>query len=138
MPKSDPRIGDVYYYPYVWTRQGEGALPEKDRPCCLVLRLPVKLRGVDVFLLAISTTGFPEGGDGLLMPPDEVSRIAGLDHRVDHWLTTSEFNETNHEAACFQPREYRGTLSNGFMKDVVKPKVLAALEMAVARKQAGR
>jgi hypothetical protein len=136
LPRSDPRIGDVYYYPYIWARQGDDSLAEKDRPCCVVLRLPVKLDGVDVFLLAISTTGFPGDGDGLLIPPEEIARIAGLDATTAHWLTTSEFNETAHETKVFRDSEYRGTFSVTFMKDKVRPKVLAALEMAVARKRA--
>lgn len=126
MPDSNPQIGDVYYYPYVWNCQFQGAVAEKDRPCCVAIRLQTSFKdGCNVFMLAISTTGFPEGGMGLEIPTDEIRRISGLNASQTHWLTTSEDNRTIHTSPVFDPSEYRGTFSNDFMKNTVFPHIKA-------------
>ncbi len=126
MPASDPQIGDVYYYPYIWKRQFVGAAAEKDRPCCVAIRLKNTHKdGFNVFMLAISTTGFPEDGTGLEIPKEEIRRIAGLKTGEAHWLTTSEDNRTTHTSQVFDTGEYRGTFSPEFMKDTVWPHIKA-------------
>ena len=124
MPGSDPQIGDVYYYPYVWKRQFAGAEAEKDRPCCVAIRLQKgSFDGINVFMLAISKSGTPEGGDGIKIPTEELQRIKGLDYSSDHWLTTSEDNRTVHDSPVFDEFEYRGTFSADFMKTTVRPRI---------------
>lgn len=138
LPRSDPQLGDVYYYPYIWARQGKGAEPEKDRPCCVAIRLPVKIEGSDVFLLAISTTGYPENGAGIRIPKDELALLHGLDAETETWLTVSEYNAAAHEYEYFDTTEYRGSFSLKFMRDTVVPEVRAMLEIAAAKMKAGR
>lgn len=138
MPDSNPQSGDVYYYPYVWNRQPDGASAEKDRPCCVAIRLPHLVNGVDVYLLALSTSGLPEGGDGIVVPAHEVARLRGPDPRKECWLTTSEFNATRHTSQSFMGMEYRGSFSADFMRNAVRPKVIAMLQVAVARQKTGQ
>lgn len=124
MPGSDPQIGDVYYYPYVWKRQFDGAEAEKDRPCCVAIRLQKgSFDGMNVFMLAISSSGTPEDGDGIIIPPSELKLIKGLNFNTETWLTTSEDNRTVHDSPVFDQAEYRGTFSPKFMKETVFPHI---------------
>lgn len=138
MPNSDPKIGDVYYYPYIWKRQGPDALAEKDRPICVTLRTPVKIGGIDVFVLAISKSGYPDDGSGIEIPKAEIARISGLNPNIPRYITTSELNETVSEFEYFCAAEYRGSFSANFMKNVVYPKVEGLLQLAVEKRKAGK
>lgn len=138
MPNSDPQLGDVYYYPYIWERQSNGAEPEKDRPCCVAIRLPVPISGYDVFLLALSTSGYPDGGAGIPIPKAELERIQGLSSDTDAWLIISEYNTAHHDYEYFDAMEYRGRFSEKFMCGSVHPEVRSMIEMAVAKMKSGR
>ncbi|MBT9383347.1 hypothetical protein KM176_05700 [Pseudooceanicola sp. CBS1P-1] len=142
MPNSDPQIGDVYYYPYIWQRQikedGEDAVAEKYRPCCVAIRLPVLIDGVDVYLLSISTKDYFDRADRIVIPPEEIALINGLDPRVTSYLTVCEYSETIHNSPVFSEMQYRGTFSINFMKNVVTPKIRPMLEMAISKRQAGK
>lgn len=138
LPDANPQAGDVYFYPYIWQRQPTGAICEKDRPCCVALRLPKPIYGVDVYMLAISTSGFPEGGDGIQIPKAELECLSGFDSNVPHWLTTSEFNATIHLDGYFSAMEYRGSLSNEFLKLQVIPKVRNMIAIAFEKNKMGK
>ena len=138
LPDTNPQAGDVYFYPYTWQRQPTGATSEKDRPCCVTLRLPKPISGVDVYMLAISTSGFPADGDGIQIPKAELERLSGIDPTVPHWLTTAEFNATIHLDGYFSTMEYRGSLSNAFLKSQVIPKVRSMIVMAFEKNKMGR
>lgn len=125
MPGSDPQIGDVYYYPYIWKRQTidrwgkpipiDDVEAEKDRPCCIAVRLKNSFKdGKNVFILAISSSGYPEGGTGIEIPHEEIALIKGLDPNVRRWITTSEDNRTLSTSPIFHESEYRGTFSKKF------------------------
>lgn len=129
MPDSNPQIGDVYYYPYVWLRQGPHGEPEKDRPSCVAVRFPSgKLyRGADVFLLALSQSGVPQGGYGIEIPADEIARLRKLDQTKTTYLVTSEHNADLSDHPSFVGLEYLGTLSPEFMKSVVYEEIKVRL-----------
>lgn len=144
MPNFDPQPGDVYYYPYVWERQLNAVLPydvveaEKERPCCVTLRLPRPIMGYDTYMLAISKSGYPVGGSGIEIPSGEIRRLTGLDPNVRRWLTTSEYNSTVHTFDAFSQMEYRGRFSPSFMKNKVVPQVRGMLSMSIERMKAGK
>lgn len=120
MPGSDPQTGDVYY-PYIFKRQlGGGGEPEKDRPCCVALRLRVgSFRGADTFLLALSQSGVPHDGFGVLVPKEVVGRLRRLDVTRDTHMVTSEFNSDTAEHPSFQDREYLGSMPRDFLRPVL-------------------
>lgn len=129
LPDSNPGIGDVYYYPYVWLRQGADGEPEKDRPCCVAVRLPVgkRYRGANVFMLALSQSGVPYGGYGIQVPRAEIARLRKLDQSSETYLVTSEHNADLADHPSFDSLEYLGTFSSDFMKRVVFPAIRARL-----------
>lgn len=138
LPNSDPKIGDVYYYPYIWSRQAPDDDAEKDRPCCVTLRLPAPVNGYDVILLALSKSGWPDDGDGIEVPKAEVARISGLSKELSCFLTISEVNYATHDFEYFDKTEFRGTFSPEFMKDTVGPRIIPLLEMVVSKMKAGK
>lgn len=121
LPHSDPQIGDVYYYPYVWLRQGQHGEPEKDRPCCVAVRMPPGrvYRGADVFMFALSQSGVPHDGYGIEVPPSEIAHLRKLDQTLPTYLVTSEHNSDLSNHPTFHDLEYLGTFSKEFMKTVV-------------------
>ena len=121
MPGSDPQTGDVYYYPYLWKRQWAGAESEKDRPCCVVLRLVTgRIRGADTIMLALSQSGFPVGGYGVIVPADYIANLKRLGASVETCLVTSEFNADMSDRPSFEDREYLGALPIAFVKTVLQ------------------
>lgn len=120
MPGSDPQTGDVYYYPYVWKRQGRFADPEKDRPCCVALRFTAgAYRGANTFLLALTQSGVPDGGYGIVVPVEIVATLRRLDRHAQTYLVTSEFNADTSEHPSFEDCEFLGRMPRWFMKDVL-------------------
>lgn len=116
MPGSDARTGDVYYYPYVWKRQGAWAEPEKDRPCCVAIRLQSPLRGSDVFMLALSQSGIPDGGFGEVVPEEYVAALKRLDRSSPTHVILSEYNADLSEHPNFHDLEYLGSLPIEYIK----------------------
>lgn len=120
MPGSSPQTGDVYYYPYLWKRQGAWADPEKDRPCCVAIRLQSSLRGSNIFMLAITQSGVPEGGFGVVIPHEHVRNLRRLSLETPTFLVTSEFNSDLADHPNFADHEYLGTLPLEYIKSVGK------------------
>lgn len=121
MPGSDPQTGDVYYYPYVWLRQGEHGVPEKDRPCCVAIRLTSgKFRGSDTFLLALTQSGVPDGGYGEEVPKEIISGLRRLDSSQPTWLVTSEHNADLSDHPSFEDCEYLGKIPLDYLKPVLQ------------------
>ena len=120
MPGSDPQTGDVYYYPYVWKRQGAWAEPEKDRPCCVAVRLQSSLRGADIFMLALSQTGIPEGGFGEIVPDVYVAALKRLDRNAPTYVVLSEYNSDRAGHPSFQDVEYLGSLPIDYIRQLGK------------------
>lgn len=132
LPDNDPQSGDVYYYPYRWHRQHPGAEAEKDRPCCVAIRLKAPFRGRSIFVLALSTTGVPVGGFGVIVPEEEMRRLRRLGPGPC-WLTTSECNLTDPASPAFTRSEYLGTFSEQFMRGVVLPQLEGAIRQETTR-----
>lgn len=121
MPGSEPQTGDVYYYPYVWLRQGEHGEPEKDRPCCVAIRLTNgKFRGSDTFMLALSQSGVPEGGYGEEVPKEIIEGLRKLDSSQQTWLVTSEHNADVSDHPSFEDCEYLGAIPLDYLKPVLQ------------------
>ena len=124
MPGSNPQTGDVYYYPYIWKRQF-GAESDKDRPCCVALRLNSgSFRNSNTFLFAISQSGVPEGGYGIELPKEIVLTLDRLDAMEPTYLVTSEYNSDLADQPSFDDCEYLGTIPVEFLKSQVLPEVI--------------
>lgn len=121
MPGSDPQTGDVYYYPYVWLRQGEYGEPEKDRPCCVAIRFTKGgFRGSDTFMLALSQSGVPEGGYGEEVPKEIIEELRKLDSSKPTWIITSEHNADVSDQPSFEDCEYLGTIPKSYLLPILK------------------
>ena len=88
-------------------------------------------------LLALSTTGLPDGGHGLLVPRAELERIHGFDPLDEVWLTTSELNQTDKDHPYFDGAEYRGTFTTEWIKNDVFPLIRGEVELAAEKSKKG-
>jgi hypothetical protein len=125
---KEPQIGDVFYTPYIWDRQ-DVKDSEKDRPCCVALRL--KSRKTDlksgelwnVALLAITKDGNESTNVKIQIPAEEIARIEKFSYTDVRYLVVSEHNIGLNDSEFFNEYEYRGTFSKEFMKGVVYPAI---------------
>lgn len=126
-PRS-PEIGDVFYCPYVWDWQ-RLRVSQKDRPCCVAVRLRSKKHDVlsgenwNVALLAITKDPDERNNVKIEIPPEEISRIKKFKETDIRYLVVSENNITLDDQPFFNEYEYRGSFSKDFMKKVVYPEI---------------
>jgi len=95
-------------------------MSEKDRPCCVALRLNSgAFRGANTFMLALTQSGVPDGGYGEVVPPEIVKGLKRLDASAVTHLVTSEFNSDLSDHPNFDNIEYLGKLPMEFLKPII-------------------
>ena len=92
MREPAPANGSVISYSYLWKWQYDRGETEgrKNRPACLVLKIP-RAGKTHLVLLAISGTP-PQGDQIALSIPDLERQRAGLKDFKEAWITVSEYN----------------------------------------------
>jgi len=91
---DQPKVGDVWQYPYLWARQDARGETEgrKSRPCLLAFLLNLSDGEDQVFLLAI-TSQPPQDGQMAIEVPEIEKQRANLDRHIKLWIILDERNE---------------------------------------------
>ncbi|GHA19553.1 hypothetical protein GCM10007989_13930 [Devosia pacifica] len=88
-----PRLGDVWRYPFLWSREAASGETEgrKERP--VVLALLVRNRIDEMVLLMVPITSVPQSDRYAIEVPEIEKRRAGLDAHMRLWIVADEANE---------------------------------------------
>ena len=88
-----PRLGDVWRYPFMWSREAASGETEgrKERP--VVLALLVRNRIDEMVLLMVPITSVPQSDHYAIEVPEIEKRRAGLDAHMRLWIVADEANE---------------------------------------------
>jgi hypothetical protein len=94
MALSDPRLGLVISYSYLWHHEHHAGRDEgmKSRPCVIVLAMESRADGATIVRLARLTHSLPHMPDAALEIPAAVKRHPGLDE-ARSWVILDEVNE---------------------------------------------
>lgn len=89
---SEITAGDIYYYPYLWKREGDHGETEgrKPRECAFIAKRVDSKGDTNLFILAI-TGSFDGKGDAIEIPQIE-KRRAGLETDKQLWVVIDEYN----------------------------------------------
>lgn len=129
---SGPALGDVWSYPFLWSRESARGETEgrKHRPCALALLLRAAEGETEILLVPI--TSQPPGDDRVAVEIPEIEkRRAGLDKHLPLWVIVDEFNsDLPSRSFYFEPGGRIGTFGSHFIKTVQR----AMVEAIKARK----
>ncbi|WP_308917163.1 hypothetical protein [Jannaschia sp. LMIT008] len=133
-----PRVGDVWRYPFVWSREAADGETEgrKDRPCVVPVVVTTEEGGPFVYFLPITTQAPRKGRSAMEVPQTELRR-AGLATDGPSWVMLDEYNRDRLGASYYvQPNGYMGRFSPAFL-DPLRLRfarlVAARVSAAVAR-----
>lgn len=116
---TPPTLGDVWRFPFLWSREAARGETEgrKDRP--VVLSLLVRNRNDELVVLMVPVTSVPQKGPYTIEVPDIEKRRAGLDPRMALWIVANEANEDiPARSFYFEPGNRLGKFSRSFTKRV--------------------
>lgn len=134
---TDPRppaLGDVWRYPFLWSREAASGETEgrKQRPVCLVL-LTKNDTGENVALMVPVTT-VPQSGPYCIEVPEIEKRRAGLDLHRAMWVVTDQANEDAPASSFyFEPDSRMGQFGASFVKQVQGLMIAALKARKLAR-----
>lgn len=115
---TEPKIGDIWRYPYLWKREaldGEDA-GRKPRPTALAAIVPVSQKSTRLYLLPITGTEPFADQNALEIPATEIRR-AGLSEYKRLWVIIDEYNRDELETSFyFEPHAGIGSFSKAFVK----------------------
>jgi hypothetical protein len=112
-----PRTGDVWRYPFVWSREAQDGETEgrKDRPCVVPIVVTAGDGGSFVYFLPITTQPPRKGQNAVEVPQTELRR-AGLDTDGPSWVMLDEYNRDRLGASYYiEPGGYMGRFSPAFL-----------------------
>jgi hypothetical protein len=115
-----PAVGDVWRYPFLWSREAAGGETEgrKLRPVALALVTRTDAGETEVLMVPI-TSRPPVPGRFALEVPDIEKRRAGLDPDLRLWVITDEANrDLPGRSFHFEPEGRVGAFSPRFTKAV--------------------
>ena len=119
---TDPRSGDVWRYPYLWSWQAERGETEgrKPRPVTLAAVIPIPGAPTTLYLLPITSLPSDEDRDALEIPVTETRR-AGLTDAQPLWIIFDEHNRDTLERSFHFEHDGRlGAFSRAFLAQVAK------------------
>ena len=120
MADAGPSVGEVWRYPFLWSRQAARGETEgrKSRPVAMAL-LTRNAAGEREVLMVPITSRPPRGNPFTLSVPDIEKQRAGLDLRLALWIVTDEANiDLPERSFYFEPDGKMGTFSLQFTKTV--------------------
>ena len=120
MPMSDPRTGDIWRYPYLWSWQAERGETEGRKPRPVTLAAVVPIPGVQTTLYLLPITSLPpdKDRDALEIPATEVRRT-GLTDAHPLWIIFDEHNRDILERSYHFEHDGRiGAFSKAFLAQV--------------------
>lgn len=116
---SGPSLGDVWRFPFLWSREAARGETEgrKDRP--VVLALLVRNRNDELVVLMVPITSVPQTARYAIEVPEIEKRRAGLDAHMRLWIIADEANEdVPARSFYFEPGNRIGKFSAPFTKQV--------------------
>ena len=115
---TEPKIGDVWRYPYLWRREaldGEET-GRKPRPTALAAVVPVSQKSTRLYLLPITGTEPFAEQNALEIPATEIRR-AGLSEYKRLWVIIDEYNRDELETSFyFESHAGIGSFSKAFVQ----------------------
>ncbi|MDE2361122.1 MAG: hypothetical protein KGM42_00480 [Hyphomicrobiales bacterium] len=124
---TKPRIGDVWRYHYLWSRQREAGEREgrKSRPVSVVAITVGRTGETNLFLLPITSQPPAPDRDAIEIPEIE-RRRAGLDDKP-LWVMLDEYNHDILERSYhFEPNARVGSFGASYHRMILRQFVLAA------------
>lgn len=118
-PKQ-PELGDVWVYPFLWSREAARGETEgrKERPVSLLLLARNAEGDVEVLLVPI-TSQQSEGRSFAVEVPEIEKKRAGLDQHIRLWVIADEANtDVPAKSYYFEPDNRIGGFSKPFVKKV--------------------
>lgn len=112
---SQINAGDIYYYPYLWKREGDNGETEgrKPRECAFIAKR-VDAKG-DTNLFILATTGSFDGTGEAVEIPDMEKHRAGLEADKQLWVVIDEYNHgILGKSFYFTPNRKCGAFSQAF------------------------
>lgn len=119
MTDPTPALGDVWRYPFLWSREAASGETEgrKERP--VVLALLVRNRADELVLLMVPITSVPQSGRYAIEVPEIEKHRAGLDAHMRLWIVADEANEDiPARSFYFESGNRIGKFSGPFTKQV--------------------
>lgn len=132
---TDPRVGEVWRYPFLWDRQASQGETEgrKERPTAIVAAVHDDNGSLYLALLPITSQSPGIGRISLPIPQMEARRI-GLTTAQPLWVIIDEYNHDNlAESYYFDPEGRIGVMSAAFLKLVSVAFVTALRERRTRR-----
>ena len=114
---TSPRTGDVWRYPFVWSREARDGETEgrKGRPCVVPIVVTAGGGGSFIYFLPITTQPPRKGQNAVEVPLTELRR-AGLDTGGSSWVMLDEYNRDRLGASYYiEPSGYMGQFSPAFL-----------------------
>ena len=119
MTNRPPALGDVWRYPYLWSREATQGESEgrKQRPVVLILLVQTPDGETEVLMVPI--TSAPQSSPFALPVPEIEKRRAGLDAHMPLWVVADEANaDVPGKSFYFEPDNRLGGFSPTFTKQV--------------------
>lgn len=117
---QQPELGDVWLYPFLWSREAARGETEgrKERPVSLLL-LAYNAEG-EVEALLVPITSQPSAGRAFAVEVPEIEKKrAGLDQHMPLWVIADEANaDVPAKSFYFEPGNRIGGFSKPFVKKV--------------------
>lgn len=132
--RTEPQTGDLWRYPYLWSREAARGEEEgrKYRPCVVAVRVFRKDGLTRIVFLPVTSLKPDSNTHGLEIPETE-KRRSGLDTNKRLWIILDERNEDVLEESYFiEPDGYVGSFTPVFMKRIHQ-KLLEVLVAARSR-----
>lgn len=123
-----PAVGDVWRYPFLWTREAARGETEGRKLRPVALALVTRTAAGEAQVLLVPVTSQPPAADAFAVEvPDIEKRRAGLDPQLRLWVVTDEAN-TDFPARSFhfEPYGRLGAFSPRFVK-AVQARMIQAL-----------
>ncbi len=115
-----PTLGDVWLYPFLWSREAASGETEgrKHRPVALAL-LTRKVEGETEVLLVPITSQLSSGRAFAVEVPEIEKKRAGLDQHIRLWVIADEANtDVPTRSYYLEPGNRIGGFSGSFVKRV--------------------
>jgi hypothetical protein len=125
--RETPSAGLVVRYDYLWKREflNQKIEGSKDRPCAVVLPMPVGSDGRLKVILAAITHSPPRMPGDAVQIPALAKRVLGLDGQPS-WIVVDEVNIVDWSDAGFVPAT-RNSWSYGFLPKQLASKVITKI-----------
>lgn len=132
---TGPAIGDVWRYPFLWSREASRGETEGRKARPVAMTLVTRNSAGDLEVLMVPITSQPPRDNPFVIPiPDTERRRAGLDARIPLWIVVDEANiDLLEHSYYFEPGGKMGAFSARFTKAVQALMIQAIKERRLSR-----